>query len=393
MKWKYFQIKEAIKGTQNSEIGYLYGSSNFSSRSPENRGLKLKNRKIAGFDLDSTLITTKSGKKFPKNSEDWRWLYDGVKDKLHELSDNDYDIIIVTNQGGIKSSEVKLKEFKTKIEDIESDLNDTYDDVSFEIYCAIHKDVHRKPYPTFLEGFSIDKKNSFYCGDAAGRTGDHSDSDIKFAHNLKIMFRTPEFMFEDDETSQGILEYHMKDNKNTSNKSKYKYDKNTEDKPELILMVGLPASGKSTIARMICDKYSNTYDDTIEIISLDEIKTKARMIKKMKSLANIGQSMIIDNTNIESKTRTELIDVVKNIDESYYVRVINMNTSFDKCVHNNYYRYYINHMNDSKLVPEFVLKMMKSKLILCKKEENKLIDLVETTQAENPTDPKYFYCF
>ena len=39
---------------------------------------------------------------------------------------------------------------------------------------------------------TLDLKNSFYCGDAAGRPktatakADFSDSDIKFAHNLGV---------------------------------------------------------------------------------------------------------------------------------------------------------------------------------------------------------------
>lgn len=41
-------------------------------------------------------------------------------------------------------------------------------------------------------------KESFYCGDAAGRKGppkDFSDTDLKFAINVKLPFLTPEEYF------------------------------------------------------------------------------------------------------------------------------------------------------------------------------------------------------
>lgn len=44
-------------------------------------------------------------------------------------------------------------------------------------------------------------KNSFYCGDAAGRPKtdlkpkDFSDSDLKFAREIGVKFHTPESLF------------------------------------------------------------------------------------------------------------------------------------------------------------------------------------------------------
>ena len=45
----------------------------------------------------------------------------------------------------------------------------------------------------------INKKQSFFCGDAAGRKTkthkDFSDSDLKFALNVGVAFKTPEVIF------------------------------------------------------------------------------------------------------------------------------------------------------------------------------------------------------
>lgn len=58
-------------------------------------------------------------------------------------------------------------------------------------------DEYKKPAKGMWEFFTkemngklaIDMKNSFYCGDAAGRKGppkDFSDSDLKFAKNINL---------------------------------------------------------------------------------------------------------------------------------------------------------------------------------------------------------------
>lgn len=41
---------------------------------------------VAAFDLDSTLISTMSGKKFSKESHDWKWWHAAVEGKLQDLA-------------------------------------------------------------------------------------------------------------------------------------------------------------------------------------------------------------------------------------------------------------------------------------------------------------------
>jgi bifunctional polynucleotide phosphatase/kinase len=61
------------------------------------------NKKIYLFDLDNTLITTLSGKVFPVDEYDWKFIYDSVEDKINSLSKNHNTIGIITNQMGLKS--------------------------------------------------------------------------------------------------------------------------------------------------------------------------------------------------------------------------------------------------------------------------------------------------
>ena len=152
----------------------------------------LKDKKIAGFDLDNTIITTKSGKKFPKDQMDWKWLNTNVKNKLITLS-KEYVIAIFTNQLGISLGKQSKSELIDKFSNIYKEL-----DVPIIFLVSDRKDFYRKPGVGMwqvLEKEGIIKEGSFYVGDAAGRETDFSNSDKEFALNIGIDFYTPEDFF------------------------------------------------------------------------------------------------------------------------------------------------------------------------------------------------------
>ena len=76
--------------------------------------------KIASFDMDGTLIATKSGKVFAVDKNDWRLLYDQTTVKqIRKLYEEDnYKIVIMTNQAGVGTGKVKIHDFKDKVENI-----------------------------------------------------------------------------------------------------------------------------------------------------------------------------------------------------------------------------------------------------------------------------------
>ena len=87
----------------------------------------------------------------------------------------------------------------TRIETFLRHLAARHPAVPVQTFVACRKDACRKPETgmwTLLEselfngGVGVDRALSFYVGDAAGRAGDHSDSDAKFAENLRVLFFT-----------------------------------------------------------------------------------------------------------------------------------------------------------------------------------------------------------
>ncbi|ODQ64599.1 PNK3P-domain-containing protein [Nadsonia fulvescens var. elongata DSM 6958] len=187
---------------------------------------------VAAFDLDSTLTFTKNGSPFPANGSDWRWTSNEIAIQLrqlhqgvHQSNPTPHCLVIMSNQGGVvaKESYKRYGYLKQRLEEITKDL-----DLPIRVYAATKpapikasdnrskeieksKDVSsasnefRKPergmwdamVQDLLElGIAVDMKRSFYVGDAAGRSGDFSDSDLKFAQNIGLLFRTPEEFFQ-----------------------------------------------------------------------------------------------------------------------------------------------------------------------------------------------------
>lgn len=306
--------------------------------------------KCACFDLDGTLITTKSNRKFPKDKTDWKFLFNNVKEKLTELINKKYCIIIISNQSKIKTDWID------KINDIHHELN-----IDIKVFCSISHNKYRKPLPSFYREF-IPCKKGFYCGDACGRENDFSDSDYKFALNCNLLFKTPEELFlQEKQIVPTIIYPHF-------TQCNFTFTPNNKYKKEIVIMVGYPASGKSYIA----DQINKMYD--YKIINQDISKTKSKMLKQFYEYVNNNESIIIDNTNLTPEIRkTFFID-------TYTITCIFMDVDVDIVKHNNMYRC----VKFNKYIPELVYKR---KLIIPTLEEG--FDRILNATCGIPDDPDY----
>jgi hypothetical protein len=73
---------------------------------------------LIAFDMDGTLITTKSGATFSKSIDDWKFLYPNVPAILREKYDNGAHLAIISNQNGIAKGHVTLDELTKKLASI-----------------------------------------------------------------------------------------------------------------------------------------------------------------------------------------------------------------------------------------------------------------------------------
>jgi len=186
-----------------------------------------------------------------------------------------------------------------------------------QVFLATRDDRFRKPFPYMWHhmiehhngGIKPELKDCIYVGDAAGRPKewdgekktkkDFSNTDRAFAHNIGIKFQTPnEFFLEQQEVKfkwDGLTPEEIKQLE--ADKVK-RFDKEIKrGKQEIILLVGSPASGKSSFAKEYFVSKGYTW------INRDTLKTKEKCMKAMKEALTKGKSVIIDNTNPTKENR------------------------------------------------------------------------------------------
>lgn len=297
--------------------------------------------KIASFDLDGTITVTKSKKRYPISSDDWEFYDKVVPQKVKELVKQKYCFIIVSNQGGLKGSP-KRQEWMTKLNAIQKVLN-----LEFLVFCSTHDNEFRKPLPMFFftekffpqDIFGEKHIDSFYCGDACGRQGDHADTDLKFAVNSGLEFKTPEMLFLDEKSV--IPEIVYPDIRSIlKSKSDFKFKPSMS--PEMVIMVGYPASGKSSISSYLEHNHNYT------IINQDTLKTKTKCFKFATDTLNKKKSIVIDNTNRDKQIRSEWITLANKY--NYNIRCILIDVQKNVAMHNNIYRY----LNTGKYISKIV---------------------------------------
>lgn len=313
--------------------------------------------KIAAFDLDSTLIKTKSGKVHASNAQDWNWWHPSVPEKLKKLYlDDNFSIAIISNQAGLSlksdsTPKSKLSLFKTKVSDVLGNLN-----FPITIYVATEKDVYRKPrtgmWLELLKDYEIDEcketlnlKECFYVGDAAGRKSwegrpkDFACSDRNFAENIGIKFATPEEYFLGEKQRSFLRSFEP---------SKYVQDSETKvpevfariNKQDIVLLCGSPGAGKSSWY------WRNLEPLGYFRINQDILKTREKCIQVASQNISKGKSVAIDNTNADVEVRAKWVELSNK--HEVPIRCVHLMTPTEICIHNDTVRALNDAMNPEK---------------------------------------------
>lgn len=287
----------------------------------------LESKQIIAFDIDGTLVKTRVGNIFPKNENDWMWIYlnsfalktgNSLNDEDKILTTREWlvkhyatghRIILISNQS--RNIDIAIRKIQLIIQSIENV------GVGVEVCVATLKDIYRKPgaaiwkkiltnmtyldnnkqvtvntsindlieqnknnINTYINSNNLDKNLEerdpivIYVGDAAGRKGDFSDSDRLFAINgsilcnQNILFFTPEEFYR----YVNLLNKKYKDQNLNSDE-----DQNLNSDEDQNLNQNFNLEFDPITIKLVSQVYNKTlYNNTLEIIN------NARLIREKK---------------------------------------------------------------------------------------------------------------
>ncbi|KAJ2893772.1 hypothetical protein MKZ38_008239 [Zalerion maritima] len=380
------------------------------------------NSKVAAFDLDSTLISTASGKKHADDPADWKWWDPIVPTKLRQLHSDGYHIVIFSNQGGMtlhpdpkskapkKFTAERIPKFKAKVNAILSALNLT----SVTIYAATGKDIFRKPRPGMWTAMCDDLKTkpeavqidaSFFIGDAGGRTAvvkegakkagtipkDFSCSDRNFAHNVGIRFQTPEEYFHGHQPRAFVRDVDLEKYTFAGGRPKDKADIFTQgQEKEIVIFCGSPGAGKSTFYWKHLESLGYAR------VNQDILKSKDRCFKAAREHLDEGDSVAVDNTNADPDTRGQWISLAGK--HGVPIRCVWFKTPIALCEHNDAVRGLNSHLNPEsrEILPKlafngFASRFKEPKLVEGFKEIVEIDFSFNGTEEEHKTFARFAY--
>lgn len=300
-----------------------------------------RTRAIRAYDFDDTLL-----KRGTTELIDERRITEMIS-----YSQKGNTLVILSNQKGLSlEGERKLA----------SRLSFLFDKLGFRIpfLAALADDHFRKPNIGMLEKIveeGIEPLESLvYIGDAAGRPGDFSDSDRKMLENfaeshpsVQCQFQTPE---EESSTFSSRLMVPL-----SLRVSEADYFRRVnalqkeirELSPVVILMVGFPGSGKSTLGNHLAET----------VVSFDDGKGPAKRL--LDSSIREGKNVVVANCSLSLSSRKEIIDRILPSFSVLAVRMVDSNHPFGDAWNLNVWRA----GSGGRKVPRVAYSVMAKKLV------------------------------
>ena len=234
------------------------------------------------IDIDGTLVTSKSGRRWAADASDWTFLTADVTGTLRRLHEEGWTVALITNQSDWKVSAAPAAKIASILTALEGAIG-------WRPWCLVatatrkEKDtVYRKParglYDVLLASLGHTPPTSVrMCGDAVGPAEPcppyrWADSDAAFAAAIGAEFVRPCELFKPFDPPRALKIQ------------------------ELVILMGNPGSGKSTTGRLLAAQgYIH--------VEQDVVGTKAAVKKAVLAALATGASVVVDATHGSTANR------------------------------------------------------------------------------------------
>lgn len=212
----------------------------------------------------------------------------------------------------------------------------------------------------------------------AGKKKDFSCTDRKFAANLGITFFTPEEFFLDHPQCKTYSWGAFNPMELKYSKRSQALDISSSCLQEMVIFVGYPASGKTTVFKEHFEPQGYVH------INRDKLGSWQKCVSKCTEFLKAGKHVVIDNTSPDKESRQRYTEVARRFHVP--VRCFQFMTSLDHAKHNNRFRDLMT-MDRTKLlkVNDMVFNMYKSKFAEPSLDEG-FSDIVKVDFIPNFTD-------
>ncbi|KAJ1332356.1 DNA 3'-phosphatase [Batrachochytrium salamandrivorans] len=334
--------------------------------------------KIASFDFDGTIAGVNGSHVMPKHGDDWKWFSPAVPTTLKLLHDLGYRIVIFSNQMGILDSAKAGKNFKGtsvfkgRVENVvraltlansapalnddqpPNTINNTDTcQIPLLFLAATSKDFFRKPRPGMWHLFSTELNGEMpdvgtaidlefivpevlfaaktvaalkLClqGDTVNKIVGIIPPDLEKLAGFKLtptpLFSpkncivAPDSIHRTSEIIESISRRNLCRKNNNAGS-------NILHQPELIICIGLPASGKSSFVQSHLLPLGFVY------VNQDTLGSRAKCAQVLREALSAGRSVVVDNMNPDSATRKFYVDAAHKATQALSISNDTSNTT------------------------------------------------------------------
>jgi len=257
-----------------------------------------------------------------------------------------FNLVIISNRGTDSAAALApIREYVAAL--------DAVSDGRATVYAPSARDRDRKPHTGTWEHFvgalcgGSPPGFAFYCGDAAGRPGDHSAADYMFALNAGIAFVTPEALLGGGGDPWVPAGWEAPPPAGLAPRGPAPDADLLGLDPaarNCVVMVGSPASGKTRLARRLCAQGF--------ILVSGDVQGAHHKKAFLDAIAG-GASVVVDNTNPTADIRAFFVRAASQT--GHVVTICHVDTPKDMCFHLNAARCQLDPTGQTKEVPPVAL--------------------------------------